>query len=86
MSAARYALLRLEEGPPHVKNWRPQILILMKLTPELQPKYRKMLTFSTQLKAGKGLTLVASAIEGDISEKYAEMQAAKEVSYHSNGR
>ena len=22
MSAARYALLRLEEGPPHVKNWR----------------------------------------------------------------
>ena len=22
MSAARYALLRLEEGPPHTKNWR----------------------------------------------------------------
>ena len=22
MSAARYALHRLEEGPPHVKNWR----------------------------------------------------------------
>lgn len=22
LSAARYALLRLEEGPPHTKNWR----------------------------------------------------------------
>lgn len=52
MSAARYALLRLEEGPPHVKNWRPQLLILLKLNEELQPKYRKMLTFSSQLKEG----------------------------------
>lgn len=22
LSAARFALLRLEEGPPHTKNWR----------------------------------------------------------------
>lgn len=54
MSAARYALLRLEEGPPHVKNWRPQILILLKLKGDtLEPKYRKMLTFSSQLKEGQ---------------------------------
>jgi len=52
MSAARYALLRLEDGPPHVKNWRPQLLILLKLNEQLQPKYRKMLTFSSQLKEG----------------------------------
>ena len=31
MSAARFALLKLEEGPPHVKNWRPQLLILVKM-------------------------------------------------------
>lgn len=30
MSAARYALLKLEESPPHVKNWRPQILLFNK--------------------------------------------------------
>ncbi|CAB4064970.1 SLC12A4_6 [Lepeophtheirus salmonis] len=24
LSAARFSLLRLEEGPPHTKNWRPQ--------------------------------------------------------------
>ena len=52
MSAARFALLRLEEGPPHVKNWRPQLLILLKLDAKLEPKYRKMLTFSSQLKEG----------------------------------
>ena len=52
MSAARFALLRLEEGPPHVKNWRPQLLILLKLSPNMRPKYRKLLTFSSQLKAG----------------------------------
>ena len=52
MSAARFALLRLEEGPPHVKNWRPQLLILLKLDGNLEPKYRKMLTLSSQLKEG----------------------------------
>jgi len=52
MSAARFALLRLEESPPHVKNWRPQLLILLKFGPNMRPKYRKLLTFSSQLKAG----------------------------------
>ncbi|KAI0215201.1 Solute carrier family 12 member 6 [Lamellibrachia satsuma] len=78
MSAARFALLRLEEGPPHVKNWRPQILILLKLNDDLVPKYRKMLTFSSQLKAGKGLTLVGSVLEGEFVHRYADMQAAKQ--------
>ena len=53
MSAARFALLRLEEGEPHVKNWRPQLLVRIKVTDNLEPKYRKLLTFSSQLKAGE---------------------------------
>ena len=53
MSAARYALLKLEEGPPHVKNWRPQLLILHKIEADGKPTCSKLLTFSSQLKAGE---------------------------------
>ncbi|XP_041376452.1 solute carrier family 12 member 4-like isoform X1 [Gigantopelta aegis] len=77
MSAARYSLLRLQEGPPHTKNWRPQLLVLMKLDGNLQPKYPKLIRFASQLKAGKGLTLVMSVIEGNFREKFADSQAAK---------
>jgi len=61
MSAARFALLRLEQGPPHVKNWRPQLLILLNFGPNMRPRYRKLLTFSSQLKAGD-LSLVAKML------------------------
>ncbi|XP_055941614.1 solute carrier family 12 member 4-like isoform X2 [Argiope bruennichi] len=77
LSAARYSLLRLEEGPPHTKNWRPQVLVLSKLDLELNPKYPRMFSFASQLKAGKGLTLVCSVIEGSFEKMYSEAQAAK---------
>lgn len=48
--------MRLEEGPPHTKNWRPQVLVLAKLNDDLSLKYRKMLSFASQLKAGKHLS------------------------------
>ncbi|KAK7498877.1 hypothetical protein BaRGS_00009969 [Batillaria attramentaria] len=79
MSAARYSLLRLQEGPPHTKNWRPQLLVLMKLDENLQPKYPKMAQFANQLKAGKGLTLIYSVLEGNFQERYADSQAAKQT-------
>nr|CAD7440846.1 unnamed protein product [Timema bartmani] len=78
LSAARYSLLRLEEGPPHTKNWRPQILILSKLTPDLVPKYRKMFAFAAQLKAGKGLTVCGAVIPGDFTRCSGEAMAAKQ--------
>ncbi|XP_020708843.1 solute carrier family 12 member 4 isoform X2 [Athalia rosae] len=78
LSAARYSLLRLEEGPPHTKNWRPQILILAKLTDDLVPKYRKLFAFASQLKAGKGLAVCASCISGDYSKSSGEAMAAKQ--------
>ncbi|XP_031825352.1 solute carrier family 12 member kcc isoform X2 [Nomia melanderi] len=78
LSAARYSLLRLEEGPPHTKNWRPQILILAKLTDDLVPKYRKLFAFASQLKAGKGLTICVSCIGGDYIQNSGEALAAKQ--------
>lgn len=68
LTAARYSLLRLEEGQPHTKNWRPQILVLSKLNDNCMPKYRKIFAFATQLKAGKGLTICVSVIPGDHSK------------------
>lgn len=78
LSAARYSLLRLEEGPPHTKNWRPQILVLCKLNNELSPKHRKLISFASQLKAGKGLTLVSSVLEGEFTKRHSESQTAKQ--------
>lgn len=77
LTAARYSLLRLEEGPPHTKNWRPQILILAKLTEDYVPKYRKLFSFATQLKAGKGLTVCVSVIPGDYSRGSGDQSEAK---------
>lgn len=78
LSAARFSLLRLEEGPPHTKNWRPQILILTKLTDDLVPKYRKLFAFASQLKAGKGLTVCVAVISGDYTRASSEALAAKQ--------
>nr|XP_006009868.1 PREDICTED: solute carrier family 12 member 6 isoform X2 [Latimeria chalumnae] len=82
LSAARYALLRLEEGPPHTKNWRPQLLVLMKLDEDLHVKYPRLLTFASQLKAGKGLTIVGSVIGGNFLENYGEALAAEQTIKH----
>uniref|UniRef100_A0AAX7U0B5 Solute carrier family 12 member 7a n=1 Tax=Astatotilapia calliptera TaxID=8154 RepID=A0AAX7U0B5_ASTCA len=64
LNAARYALIRLEEAPLHTKNWRPQLLVLCKLNSDLEVTHPRLLSFATQLKAGKGLTIVCSVLEG----------------------
>ncbi|XP_073958246.1 solute carrier family 12 member kcc isoform X2 [Choristoneura fumiferana] len=78
LSAARYSLMRLEEGPPHTKNWRPQVLVLAKLNDDLSLKYRKMLSFASQLKAGKGLTVCISVLGGDFTRRASEANTAKQ--------
>ncbi|XP_040082925.1 solute carrier family 12 member 6 isoform X1 [Oryx dammah] len=82
LSAARFALLRLEEGPPHTKNWRPQLLVLLKLDEDLHVKHPRLLTFASQLKAGKGLTIVGSVIVGNFLENYGEALAAEQTIKH----
>ncbi|XP_048825771.1 solute carrier family 12 member 6-like isoform X1 [Brienomyrus brachyistius] len=79
LSAARYALLRLEEGPPHTKNWRPQLLVLLKLDEDAHVKSPHLLTFASQLKAGKGLTIVGTVISGNFLHCYGEALAAEQT-------
>lgn len=106
LSAARFSLLRLEEGlcclqfvfvflhlnnfsslppgPPHTKNWRPQLLCLVKLNGDtLDLKSPKLLNFASQLKAGKGLTIVASVLEGNFETESGIAQSAKQSLRHS---
>merc|ERR1712088_2457 len=77
LSAARFSLLRLEEGPPHTKNWRPQIMILAKLDSKLNVKYKRMFSLASQLKAGKGLTIGVTVLEGTFDKMFGESQAAR---------
>uniref|UniRef100_A0AAQ4P0I8 Solute carrier family 12 member 7a n=1 Tax=Gasterosteus aculeatus aculeatus TaxID=481459 RepID=A0AAQ4P0I8_GASAC len=80
LNAARYALIRLEEVPLHTKNWRPQLLVLCKLDSELGVKHPRLLTFTSQLKAGKGLTIVSSVLEGTYMTRGNEAKAGEKVS------
>ncbi|XP_062500630.1 solute carrier family 12 member 6-like [Corticium candelabrum] len=78
LQAARYSLLRLEQGPPHTKNWRPQVLVLLKLDEDFKPSDSRLLSFSNQLKAGKGLTLVSSVLQAEFRNSFGEVSAAKQ--------
>ncbi|XP_051266511.1 solute carrier family 12 member 7 isoform X2 [Dicentrarchus labrax] len=78
LNAARYALIRLEEAPPHTKNWRPQLLVLLDLDSDQVVKHPRLLSLTTQLKAGKGLTIVGNVIEGTFLTKDAEAKTAEQ--------
>ncbi|PAV81123.1 hypothetical protein WR25_22373 [Diploscapter pachys] len=75
LSAARFALLNLDEKPQHSRNWRPQLLVLVD---EVESQKTKgVMHFVSQLKAGKGLTIVALCLEGEYA-KMAKVAAAKQ--------
>lgn len=57
MSAARYALYRVDEAQPHTKNWRPQLLAFISLDKDDERhtysiRHNKIFNFLYQLKAG----------------------------------
>ncbi|XP_031562034.1 solute carrier family 12 member 6-like [Actinia tenebrosa] len=81
LSAARYSLMRLEEGPTHTKNWRPEILILCKLNEGYQPQSPRLLSLASQLKKGRGLSVVGSVLEGSFTyeQRAKDVQSAKEI-------
>ncbi|KAJ8260454.1 hypothetical protein GJAV_G00182370 [Gymnothorax javanicus] len=78
LSAARYALMRLEEGPPHTKNWRPQLLVLVSVDAEQNVEQPRLLSLTNQLKAGKGLTIVGTALVGTFLENHPQSQSAEQ--------
>ncbi|XP_049604924.1 solute carrier family 12 member 7 isoform X2 [Syngnathus scovelli] len=78
LNAARFALIRLEEAPPHTKNWRPQCLVLLNLDSDQAVKHPRLLSFTSQLKAGKGLTIVGNVLEGTFLTKETEAKKAEQ--------
>ncbi|KAJ3586102.1 hypothetical protein NHX12_012503 [Muraenolepis orangiensis] len=76
LSAARFALMRLEDGPPHTKNWRPQILVLVSVDGEQNAEQPRLLSLTNQLKAGKGLTIVGTSVVGTFLSDHGEAQRA----------
>uniref|UniRef100_A0A8C6UIG0 Solute carrier family 12 member 5a n=1 Tax=Neogobius melanostomus TaxID=47308 RepID=A0A8C6UIG0_9GOBI len=79
LSAARYALMRLEEGQPHTKNWRPQLLVLVSTDAEQNIEQPRLLSLTNQLKAGKGLTIVGTALEGTYLANHDRAQRAEQA-------
>ncbi|XP_017574692.1 solute carrier family 12 member 7-like isoform X2 [Pygocentrus nattereri] len=78
LNAARYALIKLEEAPPHTKNWRPQMLVLLTLDSDLAVKHPRLLSFTSQLKVGKGLTIVCSVLQGTFMTRSADAKRSEE--------
>ena len=60
-------------------SYRPQLLVLCKLTEDHQPKYRRVFSLASQLKAGKGLTVMAAVIPGIYAEQADGAHQTKEV-------
>ena len=76
MAAALAAIHRLPLNDRNAKNWRPQLLLFCKNEEDPETKKLNLLPMSTnlfafakQLKAGKGLVVIGSVIEGKFLEK-----------------
>lgn len=65
---------------PLISCLRPQLLVLLKLDSEFKVKHPRLLSLTTQLKAGKGLTIVGSVLEGTYLTKDTEAKNAEQVS------
>lgn len=64
---------------PCLSYHRPQVLVMLNLDAEQCVKHPRLLSFTSQLKAGKGLTIVGSVLEGTYLDKHVEAQRAEEV-------
>jgi len=72
---ARSALEQLEKlkDGPHIKNWRPQVLLFCKTRGESCELTRpRMLALLSQLKGGRGLCILGSIVEGRLATDVAK--------------
>lgn len=54
-------------------------MVLLKLDEDAHVKSPRLLTFASQLKAGKGLTIVGTVVPGNFLQSYGEALAAEQV-------
>lgn len=59
--------------------FRPQLLVLVSTDAEQTVEQPRLLSLTNQLKAGKGLTIVGTALEGTYLENYEQSQRAEQV-------
>ncbi|KAJ8268529.1 hypothetical protein COCON_G00137010 [Conger conger] len=77
LNAARYALIRLVPSLP-APHQELELLVLLNLDADLGVKHPRLLSFTTQLKAGKGLTIVGSVLEGTYMTKDSEAKCSEQ--------
>ncbi|ELR57139.1 Solute carrier family 12 member 7, partial [Bos mutus] len=65
-------------GTTHLTMFPIRRLVLLTLDAEQRVKHPRLLSFTSQLKAGKGLTIVGSVLEGTFLDKHVEAQQAEE--------
>lgn len=59
--------------------FRPQLLVLVSTDAEQNVEQPRLLSLTNQLKAGKGLTIVGTALEGTFLDNYDQTQRAEQV-------
>lgn len=78
MSTAQKALLNLEVEP-HTKNWRPQLLVLCKVDENLKPLHPRFFSLAAQLKAGRGLTILGTVLEGEYVHRSTDAELVEKT-------
>lgn len=58
----------------------PQILVLVSVDEEQNVEQPRLLSLTNQMKAGKGLTIVGTSVQGTFLDSYTEAQRADQVS------
>lgn len=58
---------------------RPQILVLVGVDAEQNVEQPRLLSLTNQLKAGKGLTIVGTSVEGTYLNNHLQAQKAEQV-------